>query len=190
MLNQSSDDYVIDARDFSKFQRELPLKPSARVTLNATLLTIEKGLKDLSTRITTAPTGARIGNPATLYSGSAASTASPITSSNVLNEKNLPPDGRVRLKTKMNRTKIRLSKDRVRYKNNLTICSTDGLQQSRNFVEFPLSTKTFLFRLDGSMFQHLKFQDNSQRKAFFANMTPLHALPTIDWYIWCLITKA
>ena len=47
MLYPDRNDSVIDVRDFSKFHKELPPKPSATVTPNATLLTIEKCLRDL-----------------------------------------------------------------------------------------------------------------------------------------------
>jgi len=63
---------------------------SATVTPNANLLTIEKGLKDLSTRITTAPTEANIGNPASLGSRTTSSTASLIVTSIVLTRRTFP----------------------------------------------------------------------------------------------------
>jgi len=53
-------------------------------------VTIEKGLRDLSTRIKMVLTGASTDNHVTLSYGAAASTASSIASRNVINEKNLP----------------------------------------------------------------------------------------------------
>jgi len=166
MLFPDRDDDLIDVRDLSKINKELPPRPSSAVTPNATLLTIEKGLKDLSIELVKATTGMSTGTNTVPGTGTPASTASSNASSNVLNEKNLPLDVRTRWKAKMDSTTIRLSKDRVRYKNDLTICSSSGLKQSRNFVEFPLSTKIYLFCLDGSMFSHLKFQDNSHGRPF------------------------
>ena len=40
------------------------------------------------------------------------------------------------------------------------------------------------------MFSHLKFQDNSQRKAFPANIRPLDGLTAMDWNRWSMITEA
>ena len=40
------------------------------------------------------------------------------------------------------------------------------------------------------MFQHLKFPDNSQRKAFLANITPLDGIDAMAWNRWSLITEA
>ena len=40
------------------------------------------------------------------------------------------------------------------------------------------------------MFQDLKFEDNSQRKAFLANMTPFDGIDAMAWNRWNLIIEA